>query len=95
MQANETQISRVRRTVNDLVLAEMFLVQATIESAAAIGDGISELGKQLGQPRLSRTDENSSAWDSLSSLLRNTADDVVEPYTTRFKYLREMLDSET
>ena len=47
MQANEIQTSRVRRTVNDLVLAEMFLVQATIESASAIGDGLSELGKQI------------------------------------------------
>ena len=33
--------------VNDLVMAEMFLVQATIESAAAIGDGINELGRQF------------------------------------------------
>ena len=47
MQTNEVQTSRVRRTVNDLVLAEMFLVQATIESATAIGDGLSELGKQI------------------------------------------------
>ena len=47
MQSNEVQTSRVRRTVNDLVMAEMFLVQATIESAAAIGDGLNELGKQI------------------------------------------------
>lgn len=91
MQANEIQQSRVRRTVNDLVLAEMFLVQATIESAAAIGDGISELGRQISQ-----TEEvQASPWDSISTVLQRTADDALEPYTSRFKYLRDMINSDS
>lgn len=77
--------SRVRRTVNDLVMAEMFLVQATIESATVIGDGISELGKQLRQ-------RNEAADESIPALLQRIADDAVEPYTTRYQYFREMLN---
>jgi hypothetical protein len=91
MQANEIKQGRIRRTVNDLVMAEMFLVQATIESATAIGDGISELGKQI-----ARGDEaQNSPWDSISTVLQRIADDALEPYTSRFKYLRKMNDSES
>ena len=89
MQNSEVQPSRMRRTVNDLVMAEMFLVQATIGSAAAIGDGINELGKQMSQ---GGEDEDRS-WDSISDVLQRTADEALEPYTTRFKYLRDMLSN--
>ena len=86
MQAKELQQSRMRRTVNDLVMAEMFMVQATIESAAAIGDGLAELGRQI-----SRNDEAEiSPWDTVSSVLQRTADEAIEPYTSRLKYLREL-----
>jgi len=91
MQANEIQTSRVRRTVNDLVLAEMFLVQATIESASAIGDGLSELGKQISRGE----DGQNSPWDAVSSVLQRTADQALEPYTSRFKYLRQLIDDES
>jgi hypothetical protein len=91
MQGNEVTTSRMRRTVNDLVLAEMFLVQATIESASAIGEGVNELGK-----RISSSDEsNESSWDSISSVLQRTAGEALEPYTTRFKYLRGLMDDES
>ncbi len=90
MQTNEVPTSRVRQTVNDLVLTEMFLVQATIESATAIGDGLSELGKRISQ----NEDSPGSPWDSISSVLQHTADQALEPYTTRFKYLRQLIDSE-
>jgi hypothetical protein len=90
MQANKIQPGRVRRTVNDLVMAEMFLVQATIESAAVIGSGINELGKQL-----SGSDEApNSPWDSISAVLQRIAGDAVEPYTSRFRYLRKMGNGE-
>jgi hypothetical protein len=79
--------SRVRRTVNDLVMAEMFLVQATIESAAVIGDGIAELGKQLRQG-------HDAANESIPALLQRIADDAVEPYTSRYQYFRDMLNIE-
>ncbi len=79
--------SRVRRTVNDLVMAEMFLVQATIESATVIGDGIAELGKQLRQ-------RNEAADESIPTLLQRIADDSVEPYTSRYQYFRDMLNVE-
>ena len=91
MQANEIQQSRVRRTVNDLVMAEMFLVQATIESAAVIGGGISDLGRQIA----SADEAANSPWDSISAVLQRIADDAVEPYTSRFKYLRTMNSGES
>ena len=90
MQANDVQPSKVRRTVNDLVMAEMFLFQATIESATAIGGGFSELSKQIS----SASEETGSPWNSISSVLRNTADEAVEPYTSRFKYLRDLISSD-
>ena len=88
MQTDNTQPGRFRRTVNDLVMAEMFLVQATIESATAIGDGISELGRQL-----SAGDEAAVSRESLTTLLQRTADEAVEPYTSRFRVLLRLRDS--
>lgn len=84
MQTNEPPQGRIRRAVNDLVLAEMFLVQATIESATVIGDGIGELGRQL----TSSDAAGSSPADSISAVLQRVAGDAVEPYTSRFRYLR-------
>lgn len=87
MPANETSNSRVRKTVNDLVMAEMFILQATIESANVIGEGVNELGKQIA----ANDDKFSEKRGKLSHTLARIADDAVEPYTTRFKYFRKML----
>jgi len=77
------QQDRLRSVVNDLVLAEMFLVQATIESATAIGDGINELSRQW---------DSESPEGSVASVLAKTADEAIEPYTSRLKVLRELLE---
>jgi len=90
MDSNEFQPGRVRRTVNDLVMAEMFLLQATIESASAIGDGLDEIGRQF------NTEDNVDAsWGEISSLLRRTGNEAIEPFTTRYKYFRQMIDSDS
>ncbi len=90
MQTENVKTGRFRRTVNDLVMAEMFLVQATIESAAAIGDGLDELGRQL-----SAGDEReSSPWESITGVLQRTADEAIEPYTTRFRYLMDIFGAD-
>jgi len=81
--AEAQQQDRLRSVVNDLVLAEMFLVQATIESATAIGDGISELSRQW---------DNDTGDGSVAGVLARTADEAIEPYTSRLKVLRELLD---
>lgn len=86
MAANNVATSRIRRTVDDLIIAEMFLVQATIESATAIGDGLSELGRQIA----SGDDHGIAPADTISQSLQRIADSAVEPYTSRFKYLREL-----
>lgn len=90
MQNSDSPDNRVRKTVNDLVVAEMFLLQATIESATAIGDGINELGKQM-----AANDDSHSSWDTISSVLQRTADEALEPYTTRYKYFREMISKDS
>ncbi len=77
------QQDRLRSVVNDLVLAELFLVQATIESATAIGDGISALSRQL---------DGESDDGSVARVLARTADEAIEPYTSRLKVLRELLE---
>ena len=91
MQTQGAPSSRVRRTVNDLVMAEMFLVQATIESASVIGDGIGELGKQLAIGN----ETGQASWDSLSKVLQRISDEAMEPYTTRFKYFRDMIGNDS
>lgn len=90
MQTNQTQPSRVRRTINDLVLAEMFLVQATIESATAIGQGLGAIGREM----TDGSESGTNPWDSISSVVRRTADEAVEPYASRFRYLRELVISD-
>ena len=89
MQGEQFQPSRVRKTVNDLVMAEMFLLQATLESAAAIGEGIESLGKQIN----AEDDEQQRSWTQLSNVLQRTADEAVEPYATRYRYFRKMISS--
>jgi len=90
MESNDLQPGRVRRTVNDLVMAEMFLLQATIESASAIGDGLDELGRQF-----SAEEEMEHSWGEISSLLRRTGTQALEPFTSRYKYFRQMIDSDS
>ena len=82
MESKESNQGRMRRTVNDLVMAEMFLLQATIESANAIGEGIDELG------------DVERSWSEISDLLRRTGTQALEPYTTRYRYFREMIDAD-
>ncbi len=90
MQTQQSGPGRVRRTVNDLVVAEMFLVQATIESATAIGDGLNALGKQI----TGRDDAGDTSWESVTNTLQRIADNALEPYASRFKYFRERTSSE-
>jgi hypothetical protein len=89
MQTQDLPGSRIRRTVNDLVMAEMFLVQATIESATAIGEGIEELGKKIAD----RNETGQTSWESLSQVLQRISDEALEPYTTRYKYFKDMIGS--
>jgi hypothetical protein len=86
MQSHSTPRNRVRQTLNDIVIAEIFLVQATIESATVIGSGINELGKQIIQ-------RDEPGEHSISTLLQRIADDAVEPYSSRYQYFRQMINT--
>ena len=91
MQANEVNTqSKMRRAVSDLVVAELFLVQATIESASLISDGISELGKQFYW-----SEDDTPPQEPIKTVLQRTRDEVVESYSSRFNYLRKLIDSDS
>jgi hypothetical protein len=83
MRSQNVPQGRIRRTVNDLVMAEMFLVQATIESATVISNGINELISQR---------DDAGEGESISSALQRIAEDAVEPYSSRYQYFRHMLN---
>ena len=86
MQTQQPSQGRIRRAVNDLVLAEMFLVQATIESATAIGDGFNALGERMAL----LDDPAASSGESITDALAHIADGAIEPYTTRFRFFQQM-----
>ena len=82
--------SRMSRAVSDIVIAEMFLLQATLESASAIGDGIAELGKQIYW-----SEEDTPPQEPIKHVIQRTRDEVVESYTSRFNYLRNLMNSDS
>lgn len=89
MQRQSSPPGPVRRTMNDLVMAEMFLVQATIESATVIGEGISELGREIAHYDA----PGQRSWEAISGVLHRIADEAMEPYTSRIRYFRNMLNA--
>jgi hypothetical protein len=80
---------RAERAISDLVMAELFLVQATIESASALSEGISSLRHHLYWDEAETLPK-----EELSAFLKRTGEQVVEPYSTRFKYLRDMREQD-
>ena len=91
MQVNEIEAeSKMRRALSDLVVAEMFLVQATIESANVISDSIGELGKQWYW-----SEDDTPPQEPIKRVLQRTRDEVVESYSSRFNYLRKLMDSDS
>jgi hypothetical protein len=90
MNTQQAEPGRARRLFGDIVMAEMFLVQATIESATAIGSGLSALGKQFDSGN-----DNAETRETFGSVIQRTADEAIEPYTTRFKYLRQLMDKDS
>lgn len=87
MESQENNIirNRAERVIGDIVMAELFLVQATIESASALSDGIDGLRDQFSSEIDTKED--------FRSFLERTRKQLLEPYTTRFKYLREDTDA--
>jgi hypothetical protein len=74
--------SRAGRAISDLVTAELFLVQATIESASILSESISEYREDQAKD---------AATLEFREFLRQTGEQLVEPYSARFRYLRDMV----
>ena len=80
--------SLARKAMGDIVLAEFFLVQATLESAAAIENGLTEIGRHF------REDDDQRPLERFGTVLRRTREQAIEPYSSRFKYLRELVSKD-
>ena len=85
-QVDNTIRGRAGRAVGDLVMAELFLIQATIESASVLGDSLTGLREHLNQDLT----ENQPRQE-FREFLRQTGEQLVEPYSVRFKYLRDIV----
>ncbi|MEE4659549.1 MAG: hypothetical protein V2J89_03715 [Halieaceae bacterium] len=66
---------RASRAVNELIVAEVFLVQATIESASVLGDSLRHMREQP---------------EALTDVARTTAPRLLQPYKDRFEALRQV-----
>jgi hypothetical protein len=78
----------LRRAIADLVVAEMLLLHATVESLSVIGRGAQQLGRHL----VADSSDPDQPVGSIASLLQTTASRALEPYSTRLTYLRQMQD---
>lgn len=78
----------LQRALADLVVAEMLLLHATVESLSVIGTGVRQLGRHL----LAAPSDPDQPVGSIAALLQTTADRALEPYSTRLGYLRQMQD---
>ena len=85
-QQDNTLRGRAGRAISDLVMAELFLVQATIESASILGESITDYRGQRDQDAV-----NDSTTLEFSDFLKKTGEQLVEPYSARFKVLRDMV----
>ncbi|MFT6956969.1 MAG: hypothetical protein ACJAYC_001975 [Halieaceae bacterium] len=90
MNIEQAGSGKARRILGDIVMGELFLIQATIESATAIGSGLSTLGKQFGS-----SNDDAETSETFGSIIQRTADEAVEPYITRFKYLRQLMSTDS
>ncbi|MDP4788842.1 MAG: hypothetical protein NWR12_00855 [Haliea sp.] len=81
-----TPQERLQRTVADAVVAEMMLLQATVESASAIGDGLQQLSRHL----MAAPSDPRQPIGSIATLMQITADRALEPYSTRLGYFRRL-----
>ena len=87
LSAEESRADQAGRVISELVMAEIFLVQATIESATALGDRLGELRK--------RWSANDETGPSVGEVLRQTRREVVEPYAERLDIFRKLVDRDT
>ncbi len=78
----------LQRAVADLVVAEMLLLHATVESMSIIGNGMRQLGRHL----MAAPSDPDQPVGSIAALLQTTADRALEPYSTRLSYLRQLQD---
>ncbi len=89
METGQFKASPRRRLLDDFILAEIFLVQAGIESAMSIGDGLEQIARKF-DPDAEQEERN----QSLSAIVQRTASAAVEPYTSRLQYLKLLQEND-
>ena len=84
-QSNQSNQSVGNRLLEELVLAEILMVEAALESAVALGSGVIRARDHL----TGETEYDSP--DSLGQIIRDTRSQAVEPFTVRLRHLGDLL----
>jgi hypothetical protein len=85
--SGQVELSRSSRAISELVMAEIFFIQATIESATALGDGLGNLRRRLGARD---APAGSDSEETLSEVLKRTRHELVQPYSERIEMFRKL-----
>lgn len=84
----KNELSRSGRAISELVMAEIFFVQASIESATALGDGLGALRRRLG------TNDASNSGETIGDVLKRTRHEMAQPYSERLEMFRKLRDED-
>ena len=79
--------SKLHRAMSDIVVVEMMLVQAIIESTSLIGECIVEVSAQV-----EGGENGETTVEPIRNILLRTRDDVVDSYSSNFSYVRQLND---
>jgi hypothetical protein len=97
--SGQVELSRSGRAISELVMAEIFFIQATIESATALGDGLGTLRRRLGARDAAAgsgagSGSGSGNEETLGEVLKRTRHEVVQPYSERIEMFRKLRDQD-
>ena len=85
------ELSRSGRAISELVMAEIFFVQATIESATALVDGLGALRRRFGA---NGANGESSPGETIGEVLKRTRHEVAQPYSERLEMFRKLREED-
>ena len=72
-------------------MAEIFFIQATIESATALGDGLGALRRRFGS---NDANGENSPGETIGEVLKRTRHEVAQPYSERLEMFRKLRDED-
>ena len=82
------ELSRSGRAISELVMAEIFFVQASIESATALGDGLGALRRRFA------ADDEKTSRETIGEVLKRTRHEMAQPYSERLEMFRKLREED-